>query len=100
MHIYNAILRHGLEAFSLSIIEYIDISNKSKEDARELILSREQHYIDLIFSEDEPNTYYILKEAGSLLGYRHTKESLAKMSEAQSGEKGLRPANVWKMPFS
>ena len=60
----------------------------------------------MIFNGDEPNTYNILQVAGSLLGYKHTEESLAKirgenhhmfgkthsaetlakMSEAQKGE--------------
>jgi group I intron endonuclease len=79
-HIYNAILVHGLSAFSLTILEYTDISNLSKEDARKLILEREQYYLDLIFSVDKPNTYNILRTAGSLLGYKHDPDSLAKMS--------------------
>lgn len=79
-HIYNAILIHGYSAFSLTILEYIDISNLSKDDARKLILTREQCYLDSIFSVDKPNTYNILITAGSLLGYKHSMESLAKMS--------------------
>ncbi|KAF9208650.1 hypothetical protein BGZ49_008113, partial [Haplosporangium sp. Z 27] len=47
---------------------------------------REQYYLGLIFSEGEPNTYNILKIAGPPLGYKHTEESLAKLSEALSGE--------------
>lgn len=34
MYIYNALLHYGYGAFSLSILEYIDISNLSKEDAK------------------------------------------------------------------
>jgi group I intron endonuclease len=83
VYIYNALLHHGYSAFSLSILELIDISNLSKEEARKIILEREQVYLDLIFKEAEPNTFNILKVAGSLLGYQHTEESLAKMSEAQ-----------------
>jgi group I intron endonuclease len=69
-YICRALLCHGYSAFNLSIIEIIDISNLSKEDARELILSREQIYLDLMFSADKPNTYNILKVAGSSLGLR------------------------------
>lgn len=71
---------HGYSAFSLTIIEYINISNLSKEEARLLILSREQYYLDSLQPE-----YNILKIAGSSLGYKHTEESLAKMSEASKG---------------
>jgi len=80
MYICNALLHHGHSSFSLTILEYIDISNLSLEKARKLILEREQNYLNFIFSEDEPNTYNLLKEAGSLLGYKHTEESIAKFS--------------------
>lgn len=80
MHICNALLCHRYSAFSLSILEYIDISNLSNEETKKLVLEREQFYLDLIFSEDEPNTYNLLKVAGSILGYKHTEESLAMMS--------------------
>jgi group I intron endonuclease len=98
-YISRALLHHGHSAFSLTILEYIDITNLSKEEVRKLILEREQHFLDLIFSEDEPNTYNILKIAGNLLGFRHSEETLvkmygksptpetiAKMSEAKTGE--------------
>jgi group I intron endonuclease len=90
MYIYRALILHGYGAFSLTILEYIDIPGLSKKDARKLILEREQHYLDIIFSEDEPNTYNMLKVAGSVLGYLHTVESLAKISQAQSPG-GLHP---------
>lgn len=79
-YIYNAMLIHDYSAFSLTILEYINISDLSKEEARKLILAREQYYLDLIFLEDKPNTYNILITAGSLLGYKHSLDSLAKMS--------------------
>jgi group I intron endonuclease len=80
-YICNALIHHSYSAFSIAILEYIDISNLSKEGARELILSREQYFLDLLFSvELGLNTYNILQIAGSSLGYRHTDESLDKMS--------------------
>jgi len=85
-YISRALLQYTHSAFSLSILEYIDISDLSKEDARKLILEREQYYLDFIFSIDESNTYNILKEAGSLLGYKHTNFSLAKMKESKGGQ--------------
>ena len=47
----RALLYHIHLAFSLAILEYIDINNLSKEEARKLILSREQYYLGLIFRE-------------------------------------------------
>jgi len=76
-YICRALLNHSHSAFSLTILEYIDVSNLSKEEARKLILSCEQYYLDLIFLEDDPNTYNILKEAGSSLGYKHTEEAIS-----------------------
>ena len=40
----------------------------------------------LIFSEDQPNTYNILKVAGSPLGNNHTEEAKAKISKSKTGE--------------
>jgi hypothetical protein len=49
-----------------------------------LILEREQFYTDIL----KPN-YNILKIAGNLLGFKHSKETLSKMSLAKSGENNL-----------
>jgi group I intron endonuclease len=84
MYICNALFHQGYSAFTLSILEFIDISGLSKEGSRELILSREQCYLDLIFEADKLNTYNLLKIAGSSLGYKHTEESLAKISGVNS----------------
>jgi len=86
MYINKALFLHGYLGFTLAILEYIDILNLSKEEARQLILSREQYYLDLIFSEDKPNTYNILKKADSRLGKTHSTESIEKMSLAKSGK--------------
>lgn len=84
-YISRALLHHTHCAFYLAILGYIDISDLSKKEARELILLREQYFIDLIFLEDL-NTYNILKEAGSSLGYIHSAETKAAISEALKGE--------------
>lgn len=65
-------------------LEYIDINLLSKVDARNLIIEREQHFLDQIFSADESNTFNILTVAGSRLGSKHTPESLAKFSGANN----------------
>lgn len=45
-HIYSAIFLYNHSSFNLAILEYIDIPNFSKEEARLLILGGEQHYIN------------------------------------------------------
>lgn len=71
MNVNKALLKNGYSSFSLYILEYCD------GFAREDLIKREQYYIDLLKPE-----YNILKIAGSSLGYKHTEENLAKMSEA------------------
>ena len=56
------------------------------EESRKLILSREQYYLDLMFLDDEPNTYNILTTAGSSLGFLHLEETLTKMKEIKTGK--------------
>jgi hypothetical protein len=66
MLISLAILKHGIENFSLDILEYC---------ATKDVIQREQYYLDTY----KP-IYNILKIAGSSLGYVHNETSLAKMS--------------------
>jgi group I intron endonuclease len=80
-YINNALIKDGYSAFSLTILEYIDISNLSKDETKTLILGREQHYLDSLLPE-----YNILKTTGSSLGHKHLEESLLKMSIVKSGE--------------
>jgi group I intron endonuclease len=80
-YISRALIYHNHSVFSLSIVEYIDISTLDKKEARVLILEREQYYIDSLLPE-----YNILKVAGSSLGYTHSVESLAKLSEINKGK--------------
>jgi len=61
--------------------QYIDVPGLFKENPHKLILSHEQYFLNLIFSGDKPNTYNLLKVAGSLLGYQHTKGTIAKMKD-------------------
>ena len=75
MYIYKALLHDGYPSFSLSILEYINITDMTKMDARKLILSREQHFIDTFMPE-----YNILPTAGSRLGTILSIETITKMS--------------------
>lgn len=80
-YIYNALLSHGYSAFSLTIYENIDIQYLPKDEARKLILEREQLYIDTLI----PN-YNLLKTAGSWLGFKHSEGTKALLSEINKGE--------------
>jgi group I intron endonuclease len=63
--ISNALFKYGFDNFKLDILEYCFISN---------IIAREQYYLDLLV----PN-YNVLKNAYSLLGYKHTDETIKKL---------------------
>ena len=65
MPIYKAILKHGHSNFIFEIIEYCE---------QNMVLEREQYYLDN-FDFD----YNILEKADSILGYKHTEETLSKM---------------------
>lgn len=71
--IYNALLKNGYSNFTFEILEYCDSVD---------LLKCEQHYIDKLKPE-----YNILKIAGSSLGYRHSDETRAKISNSLVGEK-------------
>lgn len=80
-YICNALLHYLHSSFSLTIFEYIDCTNLSKAEGRKLILEREQYYLDCL----EPE-YNLLKEAGSSLGYRHSPETIERLSKRSLAE--------------
>jgi len=71
--IYNSLLKKGYSNFTLEILEYCDSAD---------LLKREQYYIDKLNPE-----YNILKTAGSSLGFKHSDETRAKISNSLSGER-------------
>ena len=94
--IYNALVSYGYSAFSLTILEYIDIVNLRKDEAKKLIIERvsgaarrlkrgdyllEQYYIDNILPE-----YNNLKTAGSSLGFKHSDGTLVKLKKVKKNE--------------
>lgn len=81
MYICNALLHHTHSSFSLTILEYVNISNLSKDQVKKLSLEREQHFLDTLNPE-----YNILKKAASSLRYKDTEGSLAKLSLVNKGE--------------
>lgn len=69
MYINRALLSHGYSSFSLSILEYVEIENLSKDQARTKLLECEQFYTDSL----RPG-YNINPIAESRLGLRHSEE--------------------------
>lgn len=65
--ITDALLKYGHKNFILEILEYCDSTN---------FIEREQFYLDLLIPE-----YNILKYAYSVLGYKHTQETIEKLKE-------------------
>lgn len=69
--IVRAILKYGIGNFALVILEFVD-----KDD----ILSREDHFIGTLNPK-----YNILRNASNSLGYKHTPESIEKITESALG---------------
>jgi hypothetical protein len=82
--IMNALLKYGYINFGIRILEIIEFDPKlSKSERKLLILTKEQHFIDLILPE-----YNINLTAGSKLGRVFSKEVKIKMSLAKIGKPG------------
>ena len=69
--ISRALIKYGYSNFSVTILEYCDISD---------LLVREQYYFDNLNPE-----YNILKLAGSSKGFKHSEETKAKISKSLKG---------------
>lgn len=70
--IYNNVNYYGIHNFVLAIIEDLGVSGSV---TKEFILSREQHYLDILFNIYIPDQIINLsKIAGSTKGYKHKPE--------------------------
>ena len=85
--ICKALLKYGYSKFRLEVIEYCPVEN---------LLEREQYYLDLLKPVWPPPPppgggpkYNILTTAGSSLGYKHTKEAIAKFKLRKHSEDTL-----------
>lgn len=66
--IYHNINYYGISNFSLAIIEDLGISGSV---TKEFILSREQHYLDILFTNYPRQVINLSRIAGSTKGYKH-----------------------------
>lgn len=79
-YIRNALIYYTHSDFSLTIIEYINIPNLSKEETRLLFLGREQHHLDSLAPK------YSKKIAGSSLEQRRSEGTKTLISIIKSGK--------------
>jgi group I intron endonuclease len=71
--IYNSLLKYGYYNFSVDILEYCELHS---------LIAREQYYMDILKPE-----YNILKVAGSVLGFKDSEATKAKMIINNLGKK-------------
>lgn len=81
----RVINKYNLQGFIFVVFEYCEAEN---------LISREEFYFDKIKPE-----YNRLKIAGSSLGFKHTEESLSKLSETHKGKTGENSPNFGKSLF-
>jgi len=79
---YNSVLKKGWDNFQFGVLEYIDLSgNENRKERREIILKREQYYLDNI----NPSLNKC-KIAGSPLGIKHNNSFSINLSKARRGK--------------
>jgi len=69
--------KHGENSFLFEIIEIVPNPN--------ILIIREQYYLDLLKPHNKNICYNICKIAGNMLGFKHSNESKVKMSESHMG---------------
>lgn len=78
LHLQSAWNLYGEESFEFLIIEEC-------EPIKEILLEREQHWMDFHDSHNDVSGYNISPTAGSRLGAKHSEETKKKMSDAKTG---------------
>lgn len=77
-HLQNAWQLYGAESFDFVVVE---LSSKAE------LCGKEQYWMDLLDASNQSLGFNISKTARSLLGYRHSEETKAKISRANRGLK-------------
>jgi hypothetical protein len=84
LHLQHAIALYGLPAFVFSVVEIFEPhSLLSKRENRDLLLAREQHWLDWLFALPAELRYNFSPTAGSRLGYQASAETRAKMATSE-----------------
>lgn len=71
----QAFTKYGLAQFRFLVFQFLPLDSNCKDTQKSTLLAAEQSYLDSFKPRQN-----ILKQAGSLQGYKHTPEALAKMS--------------------
>ena len=77
-HLLESFMKYGENNFEFSILEEVKDLN--------LLIPKEQYYLDLFKSYDNKNGYNLRKIADSNHGYKHSKESIEKFRLASTGK--------------
>lgn len=72
-HLLSAWNKYGEDSFTFEVVEEFEEINK------DLLLEKENYYIDLFNSKINTNGYNIRKDCRSQIGYKHTEEAREKM---------------------
>jgi len=77
-YLQNALKKYRLENFTFSVVEFCD---------PEVLLQKEQHYLDILFSLPDNLRYNFSPIAGApIAGRTHTPETRAQMSDSHTGK--------------
>ena len=87
-HLQRAYNIYGETALLFKVLEKVECASR--------LVERENYYIQLYETADKRKGYNMCPVAGSMLGYKHTKESREKLSKAKKG----RPARNKGIPLS
>jgi len=79
---YNYVLKYGWDKFLFGIIEYVYFPGNNINDNKKILLEREQYYLDNLVPNLNTN-----KIAGSMLGFKHSKENISKFGFLHRGKK-------------
>ena len=83
-HLQKAYNKYGGDSFEFSVLEICD---------KEIIIVREQFYLDKYKSYQRKNGYNILEKAYNSQGYKHTEETLKLIGEI-SKKRGVNPISI------
>jgi group I intron endonuclease len=86
IHLRNAINLYGISAFVYIVVEFVEIqAGSSSSSIKALLLSREQFYLNLLFSLPASFRFNFLPHADTLLGFKPSSETKAQISASMLG---------------
>lgn len=93
LYLKNAINKHGVESFIFIVVELYEFNPELPvETNRELLLEREQYYLDELFKSPTEFRYNFLPTAGSSLGFKHSEETKVNISITRLGRRPTKQA--------